>query len=370
MILLGGRAVSENMELPKYQRIKDFILNQINKNELTVNDRIPSETELSKDLGFSVITVRRALSELVNEGVIYRVQGKGSFVAEKKVPGREGNDLSKRLVAFILSSNEAYDSSFMQMTKGIQLYLNKHGYSLIIEYSDDSIEKEREIINRLVAGGIGGLVIFSTNPDANADTIMGLKKKGVPFVLIDRYTNAFPVNYVASDNFDGAYSATQHLIELGHSRIAFLAFDPNLSSETERYKGYLKALENAGIHSSQEIVFLKSPEKNENLVSMIKKNEITAVLSVNDTLAIELLKICESNGISIPEDLSVIGFDDIEKSKYQKVPLSTVRQYFQKIGQEAARVLLHAISDPDLGCTKVLLPVKFIHRNSTSPNRK
>lgn len=357
---------NNNTELPKYQRIKDFILNRIHKNELTVNARIPSETELSRELGFSVITVRRALSELVNEGVIYRVQGKGSFVAPKKEPVTGGSELGRRLVAFILSSNDYYDASFMQMTKGIQPYLNKHGYSLIIEYGDDSMEKEREIISRLASGGIGGLIIFSHNPEGSAEVIMSLKKRAIPFVLIDRYISSFPVNYVASDNFDGAYSATQHLLELGHQKIAFLAQNLFLSSETDRYNGYLKALENAGIQSSPEMVFPDAANRYERLVSMINSGQITAIEAVNDSLATELLKVCERNEINIPGNLSVIGFDDVENAKYQRVPLSTVKQYFQKMGQEAARILLHAINDPELGCTKVLLPVKLIIRESTA----
>jgi len=358
--------VPDKTELPKYQQIKDYILDQINKRKLAANDRIPSETELSKELGYSVITVRRALSELVNEGVIYRIQGKGSFVAEKKEPVIKSNEISRRLVAFILACNEAYDGSFMQMTRGMQSYLNKHGYSLIIEYTDHDIEKEKEILERLASSGISGLIIFSINPDENAEAIMNLKKKNIPFVLLDRYVDEFPTNYVASDNFDGAYNAVQHLIEQGHTRIAFLGYQFFLSSEKDRYKGYVKAMENAGIQNPDNLVFQNAHNSYDKIIQRINNREITAVLAVNDTLAIDFIKVCMENSIKVPDDVAVMGFDDIDSAKYQRVPLSTVKQYFQKMGHEAARVLIHSIRDPELGSSKILLPVKVICRESTA----
>ncbi len=353
-------------DLPKYQQIKNYILDLINKKELAANDRIPSETELSKELGYSVITVRRALSELVNEGVIYRIQGKGSFVAEKKDPETKGNEISSRLVAFVLASNESYDGSFMQMTRGMQSYLNKHGYSLIIEYTDENIEKEKEILKRLASSGISGIIIFSINPDEIAEELMNLKKKKIPFVMLDRYVNAFSTNYVVSDNFDGAYNAVQHLIEQGHTQIAFLGYRFFLSSEIDRYKGYVKAMENAGIKNSDYLVFKDAHISYDKIIQMIKNREITALLAVNDTLAIDFIKVCEKNSIKVPDDVSVMGFDDIDSAQYQKVPLSTVKQYFHKMGHEAARVLIRSINDPELGSTKVHLPVKVICRESTA----
>ncbi|GLX66698.1 hypothetical protein MU1_10420 [Paenibacillus glycanilyticus] len=129
--------------LPKYQIVKDYVLAQIENQEISKDDRIPSESEFSKMLNVSSITVRKALSELVNEGVIYRVRGKGSFVAASQPSVSEK---ASNLVAFVISGVEMYDSSYMQIMKGIQSFLGKHDCKLIIEFVENNFEEERDLI--------------------------------------------------------------------------------------------------------------------------------------------------------------------------------------------------------------------------------
>jgi GntR family transcriptional regulator of arabinose operon len=109
----------KEQDLPKYQKVKDYVLSPINNNEISQDERIPSESELSKLLSVSSITVRKALAELVNEGVIYRIRGKGSFVARQASEAEKGSNL----VAFVISGIEMYDSSYMQIIKGVQSFM-------------------------------------------------------------------------------------------------------------------------------------------------------------------------------------------------------------------------------------------------------
>lgn len=129
----------KDVALPKYQMVKDYVLSQIENQEFTKDDRIPSESEFSKLLDVSSITVRKALSELVNEGVIYRVRGKGSFVANQSTVSEK----TSNLVAFVISGVDLYDSSYMQIMRGIQSFLGKHGCKLIIEFVENDFEQER-----------------------------------------------------------------------------------------------------------------------------------------------------------------------------------------------------------------------------------
>jgi len=161
------------MEKPKYKSIKERLIKQIKEGDILPGERVPSETEISNMFGVSIITARRALMELVNEGFVYRVQGKGTFVADYK---KEKEGINGRLIAFVLSSSESYDSSFMRMIKGMQSYLAKKGFSLMLEYSDDDVNKEKEILRRLADDNIRGIILFSVNPDENSAAIEALEK--------------------------------------------------------------------------------------------------------------------------------------------------------------------------------------------------
>lgn len=354
---------TDSRRIPKFQQIKNHIQDQINWKVIEPGERLPSEAELAEMFDVSIITVRRALAELVNEDAIYRIQGKGTFVAHPSATETK-NDISKRLIAFVLSHHECYDSSLMQMIKGIQSYLNGKGFSLIIEYTDEDLQKEREIIKRLMDDGISGLIIFSGNPDENIEILDDLRKRNFPFVLLDRYTKLLPVNYVGSNNFDGAYRAGEYLISLGHTRIGFIEYSPHITSENERLHGYLQAMKNSSLSIDRDLVFPYNFQSEEKLTEEILDRGITAVMVVNDFLATQLMDVCHRQGVGIPDQLSIIGFDDIDSAKYQKVPLSTVKQHFDVMGRQAAKVLMDIIKLSSLGTQNILLPTEIVIRDS------
>ena len=161
------------MALPKYQMVKDYVLSQIENQEFTKDDRIPSESEFSKSLDVSSITVRKALSELVNEGVIYRVRGKGSFVANQSAVSEK----TSNLVAFVISGVDLYDSSYMQIMRGIQSFLGKHGCKLIIEFVENDFEQERELVLELIQTELRGILIYSSNPEVAKGYLGEIRKK-------------------------------------------------------------------------------------------------------------------------------------------------------------------------------------------------
>ncbi len=351
----------------KYQIVKNYIVDLIDGNQLSTGERIPSEPELSKKLGVSVITVQRALFELVNEDRIYRVKGKGSFVAEHSSDsgGRKTTDNS--MIGFIMSAKQGtQDGSFMSMIRGIQACLGKHGYSLIIEHSNECMDTEKKIINRLIDEGISGIVYFSVDPDKNIPVLKRLREKKIPFVLIDRYAKSYPANCVVSDNFGSIYNIVEYLYSLGHRKIAFITHKPQLSSETDRLDGYRRAMESAGLAAYEDMVFNIRQIDDGRLVSMVKNKEITALIAVNDIVAIEAMKICERNNIAIPGDISITGFDNIEQAAYQKVPLNSIKQYFDMMGSEAAKTLMKIIKSPETACRKIELPTKTVLRKSVS----
>ncbi|MCJ7839849.1 GntR family transcriptional regulator [Lederbergia sp. NSJ-179] len=354
-----------NTSVPKYQMVRDHILSLIQNKELSAHARIPSEKDFIEKLGVSSITVRRALAELVDEGVIYRVKGKGSFISEQKPK----NQTSSKLITFVLSGNDMYDNSYMQIMKGIQSYLSNHGYKLIIEFIENNIDQERELVKKLIQTDCGGLLIYSSNPEAAKEYLTDIQSKRLPVVLLDRFPMGIPLPCISCNNYDGGFEAVNHLIGLGHTKIGFCAYDFFLNSEKERYLGYQHALMNANLPADSKIFFSQPKLNYKELVAAIKSGNLTALFCVNDRSALEVMNQLIKMGIDIPQDLSIIGFDDFESSKYAKVPLSTVQQHFEMLGYEAAKLLLEIRKKAQIEPKKVLLPTNLIIRDSTAAPR-
>jgi len=350
--------------LPKYELVKDYIMNYIGGSQFNPHDRLPSESELAKVLDVSSITVRKALSDLVNEGMIYRVRGKGSFLADKK---SEATSSLSRLVVLIISGKEIYDSSYIQIIKAIQSLLTLHNYRLVIEFIEDNVKQEDELISKINLSDYSGLLIYSSNPNSAKPYLKMLGNEGIPFVMLDRYPNGMPVNSVLCNNQDGAYEATEYLLRLGHRNIGFTAYDYHLSSEVDRFNGYRNALADFGIEEDRSIQFLEMELDYVALLPRIRRRELTALFCVNDRKALEVIEQLTALGVRIPEEISIVGFDDFAGSRFSKVPLSTVRQDFESLGNESAKLLLDLIDGNSVGSRKIMLPTSLVIRESTTP---
>lgn len=346
---------------PKYQTIKDYVTTRIASGEFGANNRIPSENEFAQMLGVSSITIRKALSELVNEGLIYRVKGKGSFVADaQRRPANGANDL----VAFLITTVNIHDASIMQFIMGMQKRLSESGHSLIVENMMNFENNETSVIERLIENKVGGFIVYPDLP-ANSSSVKYLAGLNVPFVVLDRYPKGIPVNFVGCNNQDGAYSGTQHLISLGHKKIGFIAYAYNLSSERERYAGYAEAMESASMPIDDELVFTADPVQWSKIAELVRSGRLTALMCVNDMRALQVIDTLLSMGIRIPDDLSVMGFDDAEFAKHARVPISTVRQPFHDIGYAAANMLLDNIKNTQRQFSRVMLGTQLMVREST-----
>lgn len=354
---------NKDLAQPKYQMVKDYVLSQIENREFTKDDRIPSESEFSKLLDVSSITVRKALSELVNEGVIYRVRGKGSFVASQATVSEK----TSNLVAFVISGIDLYDSSYMQIMRGIQSFLGKHGCKLIIEFVENDFEQERELILELIQSELKGILIYSSDPEAAKSYLGEIRKKSIPFVMLDRSPSGYPVDVVTCNNHDGAYEAVEYLIKQGHRKIGFAAYDYHLSTEVERYNGYCNAMSNSSIPIPESLLFLDKRLDYAALARLIQNGELTALFCANDKRALEILEQLTALDIRIPEQVSLMGFDDFESSKFAKVALSTVKQYFDALGYEGAKLLFEIAEGSSYGNKKVMLSTSLVIRDTIKP---
>jgi GntR family transcriptional regulator of arabinose operon len=337
---------------PIYRHLQKSIAVKIRKGELKPGDALPSEGKLVKEYGISRGSVRSALKELQNQGIIYAVAGKGSFVSEHVSNlqlGEQGR------IALVIPGLE--DSDF-QIYRGIEDALNAAGFILTIFNSQRNIEQENKNLKLLLEGKEKGAIIFPNWGRTNAEALFELKMAGYPFVLIDRYFRELETDYVVTDNKKGGFLATEHLIKLGHKRIGII---PGLKCTAieDRLEGYREALARYGlVHDPALVRHLEraDAEKSEpsgqegyNEALDLLKERPTAIFATNDFLAREAMRAIADKGLSIPGDISVVGFDNQAFAERCTPSLTTVAQPFYRQGQEAAEILLRKVDAAAIG---------------------
>ncbi len=261
---------------------------------------------------------------------------------------------------------------FTTTIRGMEKYANKLGYNLIICLSNESYDKEVANMEMLANGSIDGFIISlasETQLKHNFEHLKKIKEEGLPIVMFDRVAYELECDKVVIDDERGAYLAVRKFIEGGCKNIAFITTKTYLSVSKDRMRGYKKALEDHGIGYQQNLVLeLPSIKIDEQLIgNFLKEQKIDAVLSVNEIFAIHSMGLVQERGVSIPKDISFIGFTDGILSRYANPGLTSVAQYGEKMGETAAKILIEKIestNEEETYKTYVLKP-KLIERAST-----
>jgi GntR family transcriptional regulator of arabinose operon len=365
-------AIDKESALPLYQQLAITIRKQILQGIFRQGDKLPSEYELVKQYQISRSSVRQAIDLLVRDGLVEKHHGKGNFIRK----WRDGRD-EKGIIGLLLPDERF--SLFMDVLNGVEASARDRGYSLIVSYTGSDDKAEIEVIQRLRNQNVAGFVIFPRNFITYDEAIWGLFEGGFPFVLIDRYFPELPSSFVGVDNFKAAYQAVEYLINRGHRTIGFATSpDPNTSSIRDRFQGYQAALrdydiefnqswlcESSTIYSSP--VFTEQGEVKEMgfFRNFFKRKVLpTAIFAINDHTAYLVYHAAKSEGIQVPQDLSLVGFDNDDFSRINEVPLTTVHQPFREIGARAASLLIDQLRGVGSGLERILLPAHLVIRQS------
>ena len=328
---------SSVMEQMKYETIRDQIRRQIEAGELLPGSRLKTELEMAAEYGVSAITIRRAMADLVSGGQVIRKRGAGTFVAAAGAPEAENRE-KQRQIAMLLTQESYSVGSLVRIMAGAQKTLTRHGSTLLIDWNSRNPKVSADSIRRMLNQGTDGFLIYPYDPVQNREEFQIMREAGKPYVLLDRRDAFMPSLYVGSNNFDGGIIAANALLESGHEKICFQGNLFFLSSEQERYAGFCSALRAAGIRPGPRHL-MEKPDF-EALAQSVRAGEITAVFCVSDRIAERAVVALMNMGIRVPEDVSIIGFDDNIYRAGCPVPLSTVRQNFELIGQRAAELIL------------------------------
>lgn len=257
---------------------------------------------------------------------------------------------------------------FAEIAKSIEQESYKIGYNLLMCVTNENQEKEIKFVHNLLNRGVDGLILAPVQD--RYDHLIELKKKNYPFVLVDRCFEEFETNAVISDNEAAAFEAMEHLVIYGHHRIAFLSGRPTIYTIRKRLEGFKKALEVFELDDAPDLIsrggFTVEDGYNGTLAFLDLPHPPSAIMVSGNRITFGAIKAIVERGLTIPEDISLIGFTDSIVSPYLITPLTTINHPLQDMGKRAFELLLDHINSTDfLPLSKIIVKTNFHIRQST-----
>lgn len=358
-----------------YVQIERWIRNAIENQSLQAGDQLPTEAALCEHFRVSRSTIRQAISQLERDGLVTRIRGKGTFLREAR-PANASHaapaSTPERTIGLIACRK--HDTLQMEILLGLERAAKSRDYSVIFSCSGDSADGEMQEIERMMNRGVQGIVVM---PVSNRDTTPGvehLMAQRVPFVLVDRYLSRLSCDYVTSDNYTGAYRATEHLILLGYRRLAYVCMGESTLTTVSvemRYKGFCGALDAYGLQSLIRPAHKIDVSDKEAVAGLLKElalespNDLPpAIVAAHDAVAMSLMQTASRLGLTAPQHFAIVGFDDLPIAGQISVPLTTVAQQRFEMGFRAGHMLMDKIESRMDSNGKLELPVSLVVRKS------
>ena len=374
--------ISHDSITPLHVQLLNQVRHLVLSGEWSPGNRLPSEAELQRQLKISRSTIRQALSNAEVQGLIERVPGRGTFVARSPVGERDSP-----LIGYVTCDSFRHLQS--QLLGGAESVVSAKGYRVVFCNSNGEINEENRLLEQLVMEDkVGGILLWPVLHDDPSRRLFQWANQGlIPLVLVDRTFNGLTCDYVTSDNYAGAYAAVEHLVGLGHRRIAFLSHPIlQLLTVAERLRGYRQALRDAGLtplepcligapnrevvitHALHSYSHATSPEIEQIARCLQAPQRPTAIFAMNDMMAMQAIKAAGLVGLRVPQDLSLVGFDDEGiVNTLLDVPLTTVAQDAVAMGRRAAEFLIERIEGYDGPPRREVIPTQLRVRASAAP---
>ncbi|MCB2352537.1 LacI family DNA-binding transcriptional regulator [Clostridium estertheticum] len=252
---------------------------------------------------------------------------------------------------------------YAYVSKGVSSYLEKIGYGLVLCNSDRNKENENRYIDFLAQKRVDGIILIPVKPKAS-----DYKKiiANVPLVMADNYVKDLEVSYVGNDNYVGARKIVSHMLRQGYRKIGVILGDESSTASNERLKGYKDILTEKNIEISNDILLNSSAnfEDGFRLAQILINKKVDAIFTINDSVAMGVMKYAHMNNILIPKDIGIAGYDDIEQASMLTVPLTTVHQKKFELGQIAAKILIEEINNHKTLKQTIILKPELVIRKS------
>ncbi len=331
--------------------------------------------DIAKALGLSTSTVSRALRDSheispETKRIVLEYAEKNNYKPNPIALSLK--ERRSRSIGVIVC--EIANSYFSQVINGIESIAYDNGYNVIIAQSRESFEREILNLQYLTSRSIDGLIISVSTESKDFSLLKELHEKKMPIVFVDRIVDEINTHKVSADNFKGAYNATQHLIGCGYRRIAAITNPESLSISKERLAGYRAALSDNGISIDEELI--KFCQHGGMIFDEVQQvvNELlelddrpTAIFAAADKLTTNCLRIFKAKGISVPGEMGLIGFSNIDLAELIEPPLSVIRQPAFEMGEIATKLLLQIIESkrPVTDFETKVLSTELLIRGST-----
>ncbi|MFH0796257.1 MAG: GntR family transcriptional regulator [Candidatus Omnitrophota bacterium] len=354
-----------------YLQLSDLLRKQVAK--LPDGHRFHTDREICRLFKVSQPTARSALAILVKERLLKRISSRGTFVQKGA-----GNTIKRKSMAIGVISPLESDYPHVLGIKGIENVAGKYGYHIILsdfglnEESNEiaGYEKLPELVESLKRRKVDGIVIISLFKKEDYEAPQCLQTPDVPFVLINWSITKPAISSVIADYEDGAYKAVLHLLDLGYKTIGFIGGPKDRKANIDRFNGYKKALAERKIEYKPEFVYPENPDFDEKsgyetTTKILRLKELPrAIFAVTDALALGALNAIKDSGLKVPEDIALVGFDNLPLSTHTRPTLTSVTQPYYELGVNAMTLLQEKIAGNNNYPVKMLIPCNLVIRES------
>lgn len=365
-----------------HRTVADALRSRVEAGQLVGGSKLPTLRRIADEFAVSTMTVRQAIRTLELEGHVYRIPGVGAFV-RPQVPGRV---VTQRMLAF--AASDLASAFEMGIARGVERACQKRGWSVQILDAQHEVEIEKRNMGRLPDSGSEGAMVLPTwGNNRCIEALFRLQQTGFPLVIVDRIPPGLQADLVESDHEQGAYMATKHLVDHGHRQVLMLTPPPLVSSIASRIQGYERALIDGGITPRADWKVWLNLELQASafeqhrrwlggysaMMPVLKKTDPpVAVFAVDPYTAWGVYEACRELGLRIPQDVSVVGFDESEITQAMRPPITIISQRTDDIGDAAVDLLQKRIEagaarrERRRVYTHVVVDVDLIERESVA----
>jgi DNA-binding LacI/PurR family transcriptional regulator len=362
--------IHENPPIPLYYRVRVAIQNEILEGRLRPWDLLPSEKALCAQYQVSSITIRRALRDLVQSGLIYRENGVGTFVA----PPNRHYSIALMFCGFSEEGWRHESHMFGALMGSVGQVIWEHGATLSVSNvasPDVLVDAIRQIAENSTFDGL----LIRADVELPAPIAQSLSLLGVPYVLIKKKAIDHPVNSVWMDNREHAQIAVEHLLELGHRRIGMVTGPPESRATQDRFLGYRDAFEARGLRVDTGLVYYGQTEFEDvgysgTLALLDGPVQPTALVIAVDQFVGPVYSALRERGIRIPDEMALAGFAETGRGPSYKPPLTTLAASDYDLGQESARLLIALLKGETIAPVERVLEPRLIVRETSAPPKR
>jgi DNA-binding LacI/PurR family transcriptional regulator len=365
-----ARKFTAEPHAPKYRQVFENLSREILSGKYQPGQKFPSEAALVQQFRTSRITIGRAMRELAQRGLVERIAGSGTYVRQPHAAGG--------LLFGLLIPGLGQTEIFEPICQGIAGAPQAAGHALLWGHAEaetsNAEERALELCNQFVARRVAGvffapLEMVAKARETNLSIVVRLETARIPIVLLDRCVMPYPErsrhDLVGIDNRRAAYMATEHLLRMGARRVTFLAHPGAAPTVDARAAGFRETLLAHGWHLKNGLVHHVAMNA-ESVLPLLKGHKPgDGFVCANDRTAGELMRVLLASGYRIPEDVRIVGIDDVEYASLLPVPLTTVHQPCREIGEAAMGAMLARIERPGMLARDILLDCRLVVRESS-----